>query len=1272
MSTKGPELGQILNNRYQLRRIIGQGGMGQVYLAQDLAHNKPVALKTILSAAEAGEQKRFEREIRALRTLEHPGIVPFHDVGWEGDLLFFVMQYLPGVSLEQVLAARAAPASAEEIVWHLGIVLQLVSALEYLHQRHMVHRDLKPANVLLSLPATNRETPNPGAWIGLRDVSACLADFGLVKTREVDGSLTQTALGTPQYMAPEQIEAAPGVDERSDLYALGVILYRIASGKLPYARLSDVLARKPAAPLRELNPAVPELLEDTVRRLLEFEPYRRPSSAAEVRELLSAVLENRTQQAGEPLVGKLTQPSFCGRAAELATLRETALKAARGAGQWISITGERGTGKSWLLHRSDFKSHALVKDRLTTFAGRFTADRAHNAWRELIEGVLRHVERHHGAARAAAATGRWGRHLQSFLPQLQIDDLLAASPPLENITPEIARERIIDATIQVLTFAAEVEPRMLVLEDLHYGDEFDLEVLRRIVLASLPLPIVVITTHRQELESRLVGFERLQLEFQTEDRLTQINMPPLTRDEAKSMVESMLVPVRQLPADFVDALLERTAGVPLYLLHMLNSLWKRGLLKLGPQGWLVDSAQVRALPIPESTRSHFLMVLEEIPPQELKVLNMAAVAGMEFSFELLLDVLELDEFEIDALCRNLVHAGIFEERLDGFRFQHSFEQEILLERLSKPMRRRLHARIGRVLEKLHAGDVENHLGDIALHMYLGGDQDRGFGYLERAARKAEQSQSYRTALGYCEKALEFAQERGQRRRLLFSIGDLYQKLGDPERARRNYMDTMSLFTAVEQLLIEGSPLTNEDRDELRAYSELLLKFGDLYGQAGDVQPALRNYEKVGLIAQRIEDRSASAFALTRKGAVLAMSEDFDGAEAAYSAAVRSYEDLAPCLGFVVALNGMSHVAVYRGSTELALQHAQRALEISDQIGDRVQSAKLVGTIGNIQRRMGNYDAAVASLERSLELTEKLGDRRSLAMTLGNLGRLHTSRGEFRRALSAYQQARELFQQLGDKNGLLTASGNIGTLQLYQGDFEMARACFVEYLEEARRRGIQRFVGDAHTCLGALELECGRLAAAKIESEQGVAAFLSADDQNEAQRARVQLAAALSRQGQHAESERICDEVIATLTERRGLDELAVEALRVKAESQRARGRRDSAEELALNALAGFERLSMPYQEGFCCLTLARIYRELGFYWADQAGKFFERAMKRFEMLGAGHALAFAHLEYGQFFVMAEERERAREQFQSAEPLFVAHGLTDEVTRVRRAMEELNS
>jgi tRNA A-37 threonylcarbamoyl transferase component Bud32 len=243
----------------EILELIGQGGMGAVYKARQPALDRIVALK-ILAPDRVGDPafaERFGREARTLARLTHPNIVGIHDFGEVEGAYYLIMEYVDGASLrELMLAGRLSPADA------LALVPQLCDALQFAHESGVVHRDIKPENILLD-----------------RNGGVKIADFGLAKLLEperADGvSLTASGavMGTPAYMAPEQIEHPLDVDHRADIYAVGVVFYEMLTGELPLGRF-DPPSHKVGLDIR---------LDGVVLRALEKEPTRRYQFAGEVK-----------------------------------------------------------------------------------------------------------------------------------------------------------------------------------------------------------------------------------------------------------------------------------------------------------------------------------------------------------------------------------------------------------------------------------------------------------------------------------------------------------------------------------------------------------------------------------------------------------------------------------------------------------------------------------------------------------------------------------------------------------------------------------------------------------------------------------------------------------------------------------------------------------------------------------------------------------------------------------------------------------------------------
>ena len=245
-------------DRYPLVRVLGRGGMATVYLARDVKHHRPVALKVLHPDLAAGlGSERFLREIRIEASLQHPHILPLHDSGEADGLLYYVMPYVEGESLRQRLAREHHLSIAES----LRITSDAGEALAHAHSRGVIHRDVKPENILLS------------------GGHALVADFGIAKAVEAAGDtgLTETnwGMGTPAYMSPEQI-AGGVVDGRSDIYGLGCLLYEMLAGTPPFTgpNARAIFTRHqldPVAPLQGLRSDVPTYVDDAVLRALAKE-----------------------------------------------------------------------------------------------------------------------------------------------------------------------------------------------------------------------------------------------------------------------------------------------------------------------------------------------------------------------------------------------------------------------------------------------------------------------------------------------------------------------------------------------------------------------------------------------------------------------------------------------------------------------------------------------------------------------------------------------------------------------------------------------------------------------------------------------------------------------------------------------------------------------------------------------------------------------------------------------------------------------------------------
>jgi serine/threonine-protein kinase len=267
--------GQVLRNRYRIESVLGEGGMGTVYLAQDLRTDRPRAIKELYPDPLAGEAKlraarlQFKREADALTKLDHPNIPRVSEYFSIDENDYLVMDYVAGQSLADILARRKRPTERLAYTW----LQQILDALHYCHRRHVLHRDIKPDNIIL--------TP---------EGRVMLVDFSLVKIYDPRNPRTATivhGLGTPQYTPLEQYDASLGhTDPRSDIYALGATLYHLLTGHPPQPVSQRILNPATQPPIHELNRRISPWMTRFVGKAMAIHPGDRFESAREMRRAL--------------------------------------------------------------------------------------------------------------------------------------------------------------------------------------------------------------------------------------------------------------------------------------------------------------------------------------------------------------------------------------------------------------------------------------------------------------------------------------------------------------------------------------------------------------------------------------------------------------------------------------------------------------------------------------------------------------------------------------------------------------------------------------------------------------------------------------------------------------------------------------------------------------------------------------------------------------------------------------------------------------------------
>jgi len=280
-----PMIGRILNDRYEIVELIGRGGMAYVYKAKDLKLNRFVAVKVLREEYTENEQfiKKFDRESQAAAGLSHPNIVSVYDVGVDGEIYFIVMEFVDGITLKQYLDKKGQ-LDYEEAT---NFIIDIAEALKCAHSHQIIHRDIKPHNIMLT-----------------KDLMPKVTDFGIA--RAITSStitMTNQTMGSVHYISPEQARGG-FVDERSDLYSLGIMYFELLTGQLPFDEESTVTIaikhiQEDITPPKQLNPAIPDSVNDVIVRLCQKKPEDRYQNCDELIDDLDQIMMDASAKIGQ-------------------------------------------------------------------------------------------------------------------------------------------------------------------------------------------------------------------------------------------------------------------------------------------------------------------------------------------------------------------------------------------------------------------------------------------------------------------------------------------------------------------------------------------------------------------------------------------------------------------------------------------------------------------------------------------------------------------------------------------------------------------------------------------------------------------------------------------------------------------------------------------------------------------------------------------------------------------------------------------------------------
>ena len=1113
---------------YTITALLGVGGMGEVYLAQDMKLGRKVALKLLPMqlTSDAERLRRFEREARAASSLNHPNILTVYEIGENNGAYYIVTEFVEGHTLRQHMDSRRM-----EFAEVLSVGVQLASALSAAHSAGVLHRDIKPENIML----------RPDGYVKL-------LDFGLAKLiensarwqagaplPEASGAVNTDpgmVMGTAQYMSPEQTRGEP-LDARSDIFSLGVVLYQAATGRPPFDGRSLLSVMHQVAAVNPLPPSsidrdLPREFDLVVERVLAKDKERRFSSGSDLCDAL-----RRLQSSAQPFPGiaqmstdvqaRREPEAFVGREPELEKLNLLLRQAAGGVGSMVFITGEAGIGKTTLADeflrraRKEYPDLLIARGRCVEQYG------TGEAYLPLLDTMA--------SLLAGPGRERVAAMLRTYAPTwcLQLPASFASSGDLERFQRETigaTKERLLREmgdTLQALTGSTLL---LILLEDLHWADPSSADLLQSLSQPINGRKLLIIGTLRpDDLEISNARLKAHMREMEAHDVCNEIGLGALSDQHIATYLNARFSP-NDFTADLPALIWRKTEGHPLFATSLVQFLVEQqDILSVNGCWSLISPLSEMDLQTPERVRSMIRKKIDALEPEDRRALQYASVEGEEFISTIPARLLGTDDLileeRLDRLDKvHLLIQSLGEEELpDGqlatrYRFAHALYQNVLYSDLVSKRRTLLHRQAGEQLLKHYGDEAPRISTQLAMHFERGRDFPRAIQYLTQAGDNAIKLYANAEAETHYTHAIELVEKLPVQEQPNRYLG-LYEKRGEANLALSRLQSSVNDFTRMLELArfscepvrecaalnaLANTYFYTHHLEQMGACAEEAVRVAEQAGDergrvdalvvlamkcngVGEVEESKRLYDEAIMAARQLNHRPGLVRALVYRGLAHFFQTEYDSSETLLREAWQLSADLRDGFTLLQSRFFLGLTLGNQGRLSEALEILLETLDMAERNGDRIILARVPNGIGWIYRELGDLEQAIAYDRDSVENARQHGIVEAEANSLINLGQDYTSRHDAEKTLSAFREAEMNFdsdQWVRWRFRDIRFHAAAAEYWVSQGNSERAESHARQLFENATRHRVPKYLAIAHKLLGEIAVARGQLTEAERE------------------------------------------------------------------------------------------------------------------------------------------------------------------------------------------------
>jgi tetratricopeptide (TPR) repeat protein len=793
------------------------------------------------------------------------------------------------------------------------------------------------------------------------------------------------------------------------------------------------------------------------------------------------------------------------RTEEMNVLREAVDKAIQGEGGTIFLHGEAGIGKTRLAR--ELGAYARSKG-MQVLSGRcpalFKMDGVppYILWEEVIKDYLEYCS----PDQLFRVIGSYPIEVSKLVPELK--QKLMTFPQSFPLSPEHSRDRLFEAVTQFITNISKEAPLLVVLDDLQWTDQSSLLLMHYLARGVYKESLLILGAYRDTYVDRKHPLSPVLTELNRERLLRSVPLKRMPLDDVIEMIKRILEQ-DDVSREFCKLIYEKTQGNPFFVEEVIKSLKEEQVIYRKEKKWEIK--EVPRIEFPETVKDVIKARISRLDDECQHVLTLASFIGKDFTFEALRGVTGIEENKLLEIIEKTIKKGLFKHTVvrgeDMCSFADIIVRDVVHWEVSPFRRKKLHKTVGQALEKVYARNIDEHLGELALHFLVSGDKEKALEYFLKAGDKAENVYANSEAASYFQSALKLLEEKEgeihERARILERIGDIKKFVGEFEICRKYWNDALLLWKELPEkrnaarlhrkmanILWENIGDTEEAKEHhnealriLETVSEsvelasLYEEMAHMYYRIGDMVKASSWVQKALELAKKLNAHEVIASSYASLGTIFSFTGDLKKSVECHEKALKIALDNNYMETALRTYNNLAS-ALTSEENERVLEYNNKGFELAQKVGHITFQSWIGGNLAWMHLNMGNVNKAFLLAEEAVTLDRKTGNIAHLPMSLNGLGYLYQVQGEWDKSEQYYKEALDIAEKLNDFQSIGFCYWLLGWFHVNKDEYVKARELYEKALDVFKKAGAKYHEMNTRAQMALISIELGEIRKAR--------------------------------------------------------------------------------------------------------------------------------------------------------------------------------------------------